>query len=812
MADELERLQINIDADASGAEQGVNWLKKVLAKLAEYVRRVVSLITGGMGKAARSTDGLTKATQKVAAATKQLDHAGKLENLTRIYEALSDKATIAKQKIEQLRAEIKEMSRKTQMTGEKGSTLGLQEKLANEELKYAKLIEQVDKAAQKVWQLEDAIAQGTPDTGSLDETASATENVGNQADKAAPKFGRLRREIEHTGRKGPTIMHSLGRSLRSMLIITAVSRGVMNFVRWLGRAYAADKQVAASLSQIKASLTTAFAPIYNAALPAIRALISALASVCNWIAKFITSIARLFGISTDTSGITGIGSAAGGAAKEMNELIASFDELNKLDNKSGSGGGGGGGGGGGLGDLNTGTAADGLENFNTLGEGTKKVLEDIKNTGITAAASITGVGLALKFVKFIGGSGWGAGTTLTAGAYVTAGISGLMSASEIMDSDWYKNSVMDTLKVMQNGTPTEFLGAMLKHVGKSSLAGIVNMIPGVNGAEWVQGLEKNKWNDIFTSDRPTFNRTDDFSVAGLIDRLGVHEADTSQLDALKKNLKKQDKFLTDFLAVPYRTGTIESWRRKRAHDLDDLARKQMEADFRLLGDSMEESMKSMTQKLKGYDMGSVIEWALGVDSGTTNRITGKVSQLGSALKAELVKSGQDIKDGILEATRLVTEAGTSKGGTSGSGSSGSSATTSKLKQNLDAASQAIKNMTLTEAVAVLGDNLKSVLGFASGGMNIAKGQLFIANENGAEMIGTIGGKTAVANQQEISGAIWREMQQYKTGGGDAGDIADAVARALNGTSVKVGERQFGTLVVQAVNKNARQAGRVDFAF
>lgn len=80
------------------------------------------------------------------------------------------------------------------------------------------------------------------------------------------------------------------------------------------------------------------------------------------------------------------------------------------------------------------------------------------------------------------------------------------------------------------------------------------------------------------------------------------------------------------------------------------------------------------------------------------------------------------------------------------------------------------------------------------------------------MVGTIGGKTAVANQQEISGAIWREMQQYKGGGADADDIANAVARILNGTSVKVGERQFGTLVVQTVNKNTRQMGRVDFAF
>ena len=47
--------------------------------------------------------------------------------------------------------------------------------------------------------------------------------------------------------------------------------------------------------------------------------------------------------------------------------------------------------------------------------------------------------------------------------------------------------------------------------------------------------------------------------------------------------------------------------------------------------------------------------------------------------------------------------------------------------------------------------VKTVLGIAKadGAYNIPMGDLFIANEAGAELVGTINGKTSVANQQQI---------------------------------------------------------------
>ena len=49
----------------------------------------------------------------------------------------------------------------------------------------------------------------------------------------------------------------------------------------------------------------------------------------------------------------------------------------------------------------------------------------------------------------------------------------------------------------------------------------------------------------------------------------------------------------------------------------------------------------------------------------------------------------------------------------------------------------------------LWNSAKGLLGLAGGGYNIPTGDLFIANEAGAELVGSINGKTSVANQGQI---------------------------------------------------------------
>lgn len=78
---------------------------------------------------------------------------------------------------------------------------------------------------------------------------------------------------------------------------------------------------------------------------------------------------------------------------------------------------------------------------------------------------------------------------------------------------------------------------------------------------------------------------------------------------------------------------------------------------------------------------------------------------------------------------------------------------SKVSETLSSIGSSVSN-----AVSSAASWVGSKLGFASGGFPEV-GQLFIAREAGAEMVGSIGGRTAVANNDQIVEGIVREMDE-----------------------------------------------------
>ena len=82
--------------------------------------------------------------------------------------------------------------------------------------------------------------------------------------------------------------------------------------------------------------------------------------------------------------------------------------------------------------------------------------------------------------------------------------------------------------------------------------------------------------------------------------------------------------------------------------------------------------------------------------------------------------------------------------------------------------------------------------YAGGGMP-DRGEMFIARENGPEMVGTIGGKTAVANNQQI-----------------VDGVASGVAKALQNNPIiaklSIGSVEFEQVVSRAVNGAMRRTG------
>lgn len=108
-----------------------------------------------------------------------------------------------------------------------------------------------------------------------------------------------------------------------------------------------------ALAALKNAFAAAFAPILNVVAPILTKFIGMLTTAANAIASFLSALTgRKFAVvaSTVSDGFGGIGDSAGSAndsAKELQRTLMGFDKINKLDSNSGSGSGGGGGAGGG---------------------------------------------------------------------------------------------------------------------------------------------------------------------------------------------------------------------------------------------------------------------------------------------------------------------------------------------------------------------------------------------------------------------------------------------------------------------------------
>lgn len=665
MPDELERLQINIEADASGTAAGAAQAKQALHSLQQDAKRATDGIQRGMDKAAQATKSVAQAAEAARKTLRPLAA-----------------NPVNPGSVQQMRAAAKSAQESVRKTLQPAMVNPVNERGnagSYKKYEFAKMphVEMAKQAAD------------------MTQTAASTAKVARAADSAAKKVREVRKEVERVGRKGPTIMQSIGRSLRSMLIITVAARGIQSMVRWMGALVVSDKEVAASLATVKGNLASSFAPIYSAAIPAIRSLIGWLASATSWIATFIST---LFGMSGGyaqeiAKGLDDIGGSAGGAGKKMKELLGSFDELNKLD-RSESGGGGGGGG--------------GLK-FEDLPE-----IESAVNAANKVSEFWTAWGDWIKAGAFAGGTAWLLSKFADLMSKIKSGINPLATI---------------TRNMKELGETANDLGDNLGEVSK--------------------------------------NATITYSVAGDDE---VAKATERIMRGCKQLTAKP--FVLEFAHRDNITATIE----RIKQELRELS-----------------ARKTIVQ----------------VGANTREGINA-INDLNAALNKipRIIQVGVNVGVNVDTNVQYQAEGG---GGTTRGGGGGRNDRYSS--SNGGTANNTARTNSLSNALTALKDKIVNVLGFASGSLNIPKGDLFIANESGAEMVGTIGGKTAVANQQEISGAIWREMQQYRADGTASGDdIANAVARALNGTAVKVGERQFGTLVVQAVNKNTRQMGRVDFAF
>ena len=174
-----------------------------------------------------------------------------------------------------------------------------------------------------------------------------------------------------------------------------------------------NQQLSATLSNVWANLGSLLGPI-------IERLINLLSTAVSYVTQFFS----LLGITSKkvSSAIGGAGSAAAAETKKLKKQLASFDELNVLQDNSSGGGGGGGGGAGGIG-------ADGAAEVK-LPDWAKLMAEQLKN-GEWAEAATT---LTDQLNAMVASVDW-AGIGDKIGYYLNGALTFLATA--ILGFDWF---------------------------------------------------------------------------------------------------------------------------------------------------------------------------------------------------------------------------------------------------------------------------------------------------------------------------------------------------------------------------------------
>lgn len=176
--------------------------------------------------------------------------------------------------------------------------------------------------------------------------------------------------------------------------INATKQGFSNLAGYSSSTRSSLESLKSSLATLKNAFATALAPILDVVAPI-------LSKVIDWFTAAATAVAHLFSALTGksvaviarkaTSGIDGVGSSAGNAAGQVEELkrsLMGFDQINKLDDNSSGGGSGGGGGGGGA--AGAGSMFDTVEISSEAMDLAEKIKEAWANADFTEIGAMLG--------------------------------------------------------------------------------------------------------------------------------------------------------------------------------------------------------------------------------------------------------------------------------------------------------------------------------------------------------------------------------------------------------------------------------------
>lgn len=193
-------------------------------------------------------------------------------------------------------------------------------------------------------------------TNAVKASGKAASRAGESAKKASSAFGSLSEAISKT--KIGQLVNSIGRiamyrAIRAAIkgVTSAAKEGIQNLAKYsaainntdASSANATMSEYASTLLQVKNSVGAAIMPVLTALLPVVNTIADAFINAANAVNQFLQA---LNGKSTFTKAKKNTVDyakslkGASGAAKELQKTLLGFDEINRLNDENKGGGGG----------------------------------------------------------------------------------------------------------------------------------------------------------------------------------------------------------------------------------------------------------------------------------------------------------------------------------------------------------------------------------------------------------------------------------------------------------------------------------------
>lgn len=186
-------------------------------------------------------------------------------------------------------------------------------------------------------QMNDASEASGTMTREVRETTRTVTSSGKAAEKSAGMLGQFAKSVGRI---------ALYRAIRSAIkaVTQAVKEGIDNYYKWSqatnGPFAAAMDKLKSSASQMKNQLGAAFGTLLTSIMPVVNTLVNALTKLAKIITMVFSLLAGRNTYDEAVEGFDDVGTAAGGAGKKVKGLLAPWDELNVIGQEKGGGGGG----------------------------------------------------------------------------------------------------------------------------------------------------------------------------------------------------------------------------------------------------------------------------------------------------------------------------------------------------------------------------------------------------------------------------------------------------------------------------------------